>query len=96
MPGGSVTKIGRTYKKMDIHSKGTKHTTHEKAARTSHEKTAYLTKFHSTVQVQRTEYTVQLIEYKIQNTEKQQHTQKQHENKDSIMKLKFIVLFWPL
>jgi ABC-type uncharacterized transport system involved in gliding motility auxiliary subunit len=50
MPGGSVTKIGRTYKKMDIHSKGTK--------LTSHEETAYLTKFHSTVQVQRTEYKV--------------------------------------
>jgi hypothetical protein len=51
MPGGSVTKIGRTYKKMDIHSKETKHT--------SHEKTAYLTKFYSTVQVQRTEYKIQ-------------------------------------
>jgi hypothetical protein len=38
MPGGSVTKIGRTYKKMDIHSKETKHTSHDKAARTSHEK----------------------------------------------------------
>jgi hypothetical protein len=52
---------------MDIHSKETKHTTHEKAARTTHEKaartthekTAYLKKFHSTVQVQRTEYKVQ-------------------------------------
>jgi hypothetical protein len=29
---------------MDIHSKETKHTSHEKAARTSHEETAYLTK----------------------------------------------------
>jgi hypothetical protein len=36
---------------VDIHSKETKHTTHEKAA--------YLTKFHSTVQVQRTEYKIQ-------------------------------------
>jgi hypothetical protein len=44
---------------MDIHSKETKHTSHEEAARTSQEKTAYLTKFHSTVQVQRTEYEVQ-------------------------------------
>jgi hypothetical protein len=35
---------------MDIYSKETKHTAHEKAA--------YLTKFHSTVQVQRTEYKV--------------------------------------
>jgi hypothetical protein len=59
MPGGSVTKIGRTYKEMDTHSKQTKHTSHDKAARTSHEETAYLTKFHSTVQVQRTEYKVQ-------------------------------------
>jgi hypothetical protein len=59
MPGGSVIKIGRTYKKMDIHNKETNHTSHDKAARTSHEKTAYLTKFHSTVQVQRTEYKVQ-------------------------------------
>jgi hypothetical protein len=56
MPGGSVTKIRRTYKKMDIHSKETKHISHEKAARTSHDKAAYLTKFHSTVQVQGTEY----------------------------------------
>jgi hypothetical protein len=40
------------YKKMDIHSKETKHTSHDKAARTSHEETAYLTKYHSTVQVQ--------------------------------------------
>jgi hypothetical protein len=55
MIGGSVTKIGRTYKKMDIRSKETKHTSHDKAARTSHKETAYLTKFHSTVQVQRTE-----------------------------------------
>jgi hypothetical protein len=54
---------------MDIHSKETKHTTHEKAA--------YLTKFHSTVQVQRTEYKIQEIEYKIQNTGKQQYTQKE-------------------
>jgi hypothetical protein len=44
---------------MDIHSKETKHTSHEKAARTSDEETAYLTKFHSTVQVKRTEYKVQ-------------------------------------
>jgi hypothetical protein len=52
---------------MDIHSKETKHTSHEKTARTSHEETArtsheetaYLTIFHSTVQVQRTEYKVQ-------------------------------------
>jgi hypothetical protein len=51
MPGGSVTKIGRTYRKMDIHGKETKHTSDEKAA--------YLTKFHSRVQVQRTEYKVQ-------------------------------------
>jgi hypothetical protein len=51
MRGGSVTKIGRTYKKKkDIHSKETKHTSHEKAA--------YLTKFRSIVQVQRTEYKV--------------------------------------
>jgi hypothetical protein len=42
--------------KMGIHRKETKHT--------SHEKTAYLTKFPSTVQVQWTEY-------KIQNTEKE-------------------------
>jgi hypothetical protein len=48
MPGGSVNK-NWTYiqKKMDIHSKETKHTSHDKAARTSHEETAYLTKFHS-------------------------------------------------
>jgi hypothetical protein len=59
MPGGSVTKIGCTYKKIDIHSKETKHTSHDKAAPTSHEEAAYLTKFHSTVQVQRTEYKVQ-------------------------------------
>jgi hypothetical protein len=60
MPSGSVTKIGRTYnKKMDIHSKETKRTSHNKAARTSHEETAYLTKFHSTIQVQRTGYKVQ-------------------------------------
>jgi hypothetical protein len=52
MPGGSVTKIGRAYKKVDIHSKETKHTSHDKAAHTSHEETAYLTKIHSTVQVQ--------------------------------------------
>jgi hypothetical protein len=52
MPGDSVTKIGRTYKKMDIHSKETKHTSYKKAAHTSHEKTAYLAKFPSTVQVQ--------------------------------------------
>jgi hypothetical protein len=51
--------------KLDVHtrnghnSKETKHTTHEKAARTSHENTVYLTKFHSTAQVQRTEYKVQ-------------------------------------
>jgi hypothetical protein len=64
---------------MDIHSKETKHTTHEKVARTTHGKTAYLTKFHSTVQVQRTEY-------KIQNTGKQQHTQKQ-QNTDTRKKL---------
>jgi hypothetical protein len=38
MPGGCVTKIGRTYKKMDIYSKETKHTTDEKAACTSHER----------------------------------------------------------
>jgi hypothetical protein len=50
MPGGSVTKTGRKYKKMDLHSKETKHISHNKAARTSHEKTAYLTKFHSTIQ----------------------------------------------
>jgi hypothetical protein len=49
MPGGSVIEIGRTYKKKtDIHNKETKHRTHEKAA--------YLTKFHSTVQVQRTSW----------------------------------------
>jgi hypothetical protein len=47
MPGGSVTKIGRTYKKWTCIAKETKHTTHEE--------TAYLAKFHSTVQVQRTE-----------------------------------------
>jgi hypothetical protein len=44
---------------MDTRSKETKHTSHEKAARTSHEETAHLTKFNSTVQVQRTEYKVQ-------------------------------------
>jgi hypothetical protein len=55
MPGGSVTKIGRTYKKWTYIARKT----HEKAARTTHEKTAYLTKLHSTVQVQRTEYKVQ-------------------------------------
>jgi hypothetical protein len=71
MPGDSVTKIGHTYKKMDIHSKERNITSHDKAARTSREETAYLTKFHSTVQVQRTECKVQSIEYKIQNTEKQ-------------------------
>jgi hypothetical protein len=47
---------------MDIYSKETKHTSHEKAA--------YLTKFHSTVQVQRTEY-------KIQNTETTKHENKE-------------------
>jgi hypothetical protein len=44
---------------MDIHSKETKHTTHEKATRATHEKIADLTKGHSTVQVQRTKYKVQ-------------------------------------
>jgi hypothetical protein len=42
MPGGSVTKIGRTYKKMDIHSKETKHTAHEKNS-ISHEISQYST-----------------------------------------------------
>jgi hypothetical protein len=32
MPGGSVTKIGRKYKKWTYIAKETKHTTHEKAA----------------------------------------------------------------
>jgi hypothetical protein len=32
LPGGSVTKIGHTYKEMDIHSKETKHRSHEKRA----------------------------------------------------------------
>jgi hypothetical protein len=41
MSGGSVTKIGRTYKKMDIHSKETKHTSHDKAAHTSHDKATH-------------------------------------------------------
>jgi hypothetical protein len=36
---------------IQVHSKETKHI--------SHEETAYLTKFHSTVQVQQTEYKVQ-------------------------------------
>jgi hypothetical protein len=36
---------------MDVHSMETKHTTHDK--------TAHRTKFHSTVQLQRTEYKVQ-------------------------------------
>jgi hypothetical protein len=39
MPGGSVTKIGRTYKKLTYIARKT----HAKAARTTHEKTAYLT-----------------------------------------------------
>jgi hypothetical protein len=42
--------------KLDVH---TKIGIHSKEKHTSHEKTAYLTKFHSTVQVQRTEYKVQ-------------------------------------
>jgi hypothetical protein len=66
MPGGSVTKIGPTYKKWTYIAR---------KQNTTHEKTAYLTKFHSTAQVQRTEY-------KIQNTGKQQHKQKkQNTNK---------------
>jgi hypothetical protein len=52
MPGGSVTKIGCTYKKWTYIARKQKHITHDKAAHTTHEKTAYLTKFHSTVQVQ--------------------------------------------
>jgi hypothetical protein len=39
MTGGSVTKIGRTYKEWTYIARKT----HEKAARTSHENTAYLT-----------------------------------------------------
>jgi hypothetical protein len=80
MPGGSVTKIGCTYKKIDIHSKETKHTSHDKTARTSHEETAYLTKFHSTVKCneQNRRYKTQNNK---QNTEKQQNTQKQQNTK---------------
>jgi hypothetical protein len=37
MPGGSVTKIGPTYKKWTYIARK-KHTTHEKAARITHEK----------------------------------------------------------
>jgi hypothetical protein len=63
---------------------------HTKNGHTSHEKTAYLTKCHSTVQVQRTEYNVQQIEYKIQNTEQLTKHRKttaytettKHENKE--------------
>jgi hypothetical protein len=51
MPGGSVTKIGRTYKKWTYIAR--KQNIH------LNEKAAYLTKFHSTVQAQRTEYKVQ-------------------------------------
>jgi hypothetical protein len=51
MPGGSVTKNWTYIQEMEIHNKETKYTTQEKAA--------YLTKFHSTVQVQRIEYKVQ-------------------------------------
>jgi hypothetical protein len=40
MPGGSVTKIGRTYKKWTYIE--TKHTTHEKAARTTHKKKQHI------------------------------------------------------
>jgi hypothetical protein len=65
MPGRIVTKKLTYIQKLDVHSKETKHTSHERAARTSHQKTAHLTKFHSTIQVQWTEY-------KLQNTEKKQ------------------------
>jgi hypothetical protein len=66
-PVAVLQKLDVHTKTIDIHSKETKHTSHDKAARTSHDKaartshegTAYLTKFHSTVQVQRTEYKAQ-------------------------------------
>jgi hypothetical protein len=61
MAGGSVTKIGRTYKKWTYIARK-QNTSQDKAARTSHEETAYLTKFRSTVQVQRTEYKIQKTE----------------------------------
>jgi hypothetical protein len=57
---------------MDIHSKETKHTTHDKAT--------YLTKFHSAVQVKKR---IQGTIHRIQDTKhrKQEHTQKQQNTK---------------
>jgi hypothetical protein len=58
---------------MDIHSRETKHTSHENAARTAHEKTAHLTVFHSTSTMNRIQVTKHR---KTNNTQKNEQNTK--------------------
>jgi hypothetical protein len=72
---------------MDIHSKETKHTSHDKAARTSYEKNSISHKIsqYSTNATNRIQGTIKSTKYRTQknkqNIGKQQNTQKQQNTK---------------